>query len=110
MRIKEYLELIYDSTNKQITDGLDRAGWIGRIDGQQDTVKALFLPRHALLYQYQIKCGELFGGSRVSNVVEPYRSVYQCDYRGDDAESDEWIKENANKHDTRYLLRQSARR
>ena len=55
---------------------------------------------------------ELFGGLRISNVVEPHRSgVHQYDYWGGHVESDEWIEEeNANEHDARYLLRQSARR
>ena len=47
----------------------------------------------------------------MSNVVEPHRSVYQCDVRNGDAENDEWIeKEIANEHDARYLLLQSAQR
>ena len=55
---------------------------------------------------------EIFSGSRISNVVEPHRSVvHQCDYWGGHVENDEWIEEeNANEYDVRCLLLQSARR
>ena len=82
------------------------------VDGQQNAGDTPFLPRYAILCQYRMKRCELFSGSRISNVVEPHRSVvHQCDYWGGHVENDEWIEEeNANEYDVRCLLLQSARR